>query len=142
MPLCPLPLRGMHFDNASGIVDLDVTLEALPLTGGRSAGRLARPATSPRARGPRRDGQHDHQQRASDDEGRGLVSIWMLGMLNAGPQTVVMVPYAGRRESGPVVKSDYFGEVPADRLKVTPQAILFRRRQLPLEDRHLATTGP
>jgi hypothetical protein len=59
---------------------------------------------------------------------KGLVSIWMLGMLNAGPDNVVIVPYKPGDPSslGPVVKSDYFGPVPADRLKITPEAILFR----------------
>lgn len=59
---------------------------------------------------------------------KGLVSIWMLGMLNASPETVVIVPYKPGPESqlGPVVKSDYFGSVPADRLKITPEAVLFR----------------
>ena len=58
----------------------------------------------------------------------GLVSIWMLGMLNSGPETVIVVPYRPGDESelGPVVKSDYFGDVPAERLKVLPEAILFR----------------
>lgn len=58
---------------------------------------------------------------------KGLVSIWILGMLNAGPQTVVIVPYKPGDESklGPVVKSDYFGAVPPERLKVLPQAVLF-----------------
>jgi len=59
---------------------------------------------------------------------KGLVSIWILGMLNAGPETVVIVPYKPGPESqlGPVVKSDYFGVVPSDRLKITPEAVLFR----------------
>lgn len=59
---------------------------------------------------------------------KGLVSIWMLGMFNVSPQTVVIVPYKPGDESqlGPVVKSDYFGDVPPDRLKVLPEAILFR----------------
>ena len=59
---------------------------------------------------------------------KGLVSIWILGMMNAGPETVVIVPYkpGGEAELGPVVKSDYFGAVPADRLKITPEAVLFR----------------
>jgi hypothetical protein len=58
---------------------------------------------------------------------KGLVSIWMLGMMNAAPQTVVIVPYKPGPESelGPVVKSDYFGQVPPERLKITPEAILF-----------------
>jgi len=51
---------------------------------------------------------------------RGLVSIWILGMLNCGPQCVVVVPYkdGDAARLGPVVKSDYFGPVPPDRLKV------------------------
>ncbi len=57
---------------------------------------------------------------------QGLVSIWMLGMLNASPETVVIVPYrpGDERELGPPVKSDYFGQVPPERLKVLPEAIL------------------
>jgi hypothetical protein len=59
---------------------------------------------------------------------KGLVSIWILGMMNCGPETVVIVPYKPGpvSEFGPVVKSDYFGEVPADRLKVLPKVALLR----------------
>ena len=59
---------------------------------------------------------------------KGLVSIWILGMMNAGPRTVVLVPYKVGSETqlGPAVKSDYFGAIPADRLKVAPEAVLFR----------------
>jgi hypothetical protein len=59
---------------------------------------------------------------------KGLVSIWILGMMNAGPETIVIVPYkpGSEAELGHVVKSDYFGEVPPGRVKVTPEAVLFR----------------
>jgi hypothetical protein len=59
---------------------------------------------------------------------KGLVSMWILGMINSGPETVVVVPYKAGSEAdlGPVMKSDYFGPVPAERLKVTPEAVLFR----------------
>jgi hypothetical protein len=59
---------------------------------------------------------------------KGLVSIWMLGMMNAGPETVVIVPYkpGSEAELGPVVKSDYFGAVPEERLKTLPEAVLMR----------------
>jgi hypothetical protein len=61
-------------------------------------------------------------------EETGLVSIWILGMLCAGPQTVVIVPYKEGDESemGPPVRSDYFGHVPPDRLRVLPGVALFR----------------
>jgi hypothetical protein len=59
---------------------------------------------------------------------KGLISMWILGMMNAGPKAVIIAPYkAGSvAELGPVVKGDYFGPVPADRLKITPEAVLFR----------------
>lgn len=59
-------------------------------------------------------------------EKTGLVSIWMLGMLNASPKTVVIVPYKPGDETrlGPPVKSDYFGQIPPERLKILPEAIL------------------
>ena len=58
----------------------------------------------------------------------GLVSIWILGMMNAGPRSAIVVPYRAGAESelGPTVESGYFGSVPGDRLKVTPEAVLFR----------------
>lgn len=58
---------------------------------------------------------------------KGLVSIWILDMLNSSPQTVVIAPYKAGPEAklGPVVKSDYFGVTPPDRLKVLPEAVLF-----------------
>lgn len=58
----------------------------------------------------------------------GLVSIWILSMMNSSPETVIIVPYRAGSESelGPVVKADYFGPVPPERLKITPEAILFR----------------
>jgi len=57
----------------------------------------------------------------------GLVSIWILGILRAGPRTVVIMPYKQGDESelGPPIRSDYFGDVPADRLKVLPGVVLF-----------------
>jgi hypothetical protein len=65
---------------------------------------------------------------ADFQQDRGLVSIWMLSMLTSGPETIIVVPYkpGSEAELGPVVKSDYFGKIPADRLKILPQAILFR----------------
>ena len=59
---------------------------------------------------------------------KGLVSLWVLGQMQGGVQTVVIVPYKPGPEAalGSVVKSDYCGPVPADRLKITPEAVLFR----------------
>ena len=58
----------------------------------------------------------------------GLLSIWILGMFNASPDAVVLVPYKQGPESelGPVVESGYFGSVPPDRLQAKEGIIYFR----------------
>ena len=58
----------------------------------------------------------------------GLLSIWLLGMFNHTPTTTVVIPYKSGedQELGPVVNDDYFGKVPADRLKVDENAIYFK----------------
>ena len=58
----------------------------------------------------------------------GLLSIWLLGMLNHSPTMTVVIPYKIGDESslGPIVIDDYFGKVPSDRLKVTEKAIFFK----------------
>jgi uncharacterized protein DUF6786 len=58
---------------------------------------------------------------------KGLVSIWSLGQFPAGPRTYIVLPYKAGDESelGPVVNADYFGRIPAERLRVSSQAIWF-----------------
>jgi len=58
----------------------------------------------------------------------GMLSIWILSMLNASQQTTVAVPYKQGDSSGlgKIVTDDYFGKVPADRLKVDSGLILFK----------------
>jgi hypothetical protein len=58
----------------------------------------------------------------------GLLSIWILGMMNATPSTTVVIPFKKGPESelGPIVNDTYFGKVPADRLKLKDDAVLFR----------------
>lgn len=57
----------------------------------------------------------------------GLLSIWILGMYKHSAQTTVLVPYVEGDEAalGPIVNADYFGTVPADRLKVADGVIRF-----------------
>lgn len=85
---------------------------------GRSAARMVAYETTNRVtnRGP------------AFSKPRGLISIWILGMMNSGPRAVVIVPYqpGPTAERGEPVKSDYFGPVPDDRLKVLPGAVLLR----------------
>ncbi|MDI6699440.1 MAG: hypothetical protein QME85_10995 [Candidatus Saccharicenans sp.] len=58
----------------------------------------------------------------------GLVSIWILGMFNPSPVTTIVIPYKSgpEEELGPVVNDAYFGQVPADRLKIADGVIYFK----------------
>lgn len=62
------------------------------------------------------------------DKASGMLSIWILSMLNADEKTTIFIPYkqGDTAQLGKVVTDDYFGKVPADRLKVTDKMILFK----------------
>ena len=55
----------------------------------------------------------------------GMPSVWLLGMLNPNPGTTVFIPYE-LREGETIVKDDYFGKVPSDRLIVKGGFVFFR----------------
>jgi len=57
----------------------------------------------------------------------GLLSVWILGMFNHSPSTTIVVPIVpGPEETlGTKVTSDYFGQVPPERLVVKDRAIFF-----------------
>lgn len=59
------------------------------------------------------------------NETNGMLSIWILSMLNASEKTMVVVPFKQDGE-GPVYTDDYFGKVPADRLRYENGVIFFR----------------
>ena len=58
----------------------------------------------------------------------GLLSVWMLGMFNPSSAVIVVIPYKPGDEKimGPPVNDNYFGKIPADRLRVTDNHIYFR----------------
>ncbi|WP_372776010.1 DUF6786 family protein [Mangrovibacterium sp.] len=55
----------------------------------------------------------------------GLPSIWMLSMYNPSPDVVIIVPYEPAAD-GAVVKSDYFGAIPEDRIRICENCVLLR----------------
>ncbi len=61
-------------------------------------------------------------------EDYGFVSIWLLSMLNPSEEGVVFIPIqtGNEEELGKIVTDDYFGKVPADRLKVKDGMIYFK----------------
>jgi len=58
----------------------------------------------------------------------GMLSIWILSMMNASGQTTVAVPYKKGDSTtlGKIVTDDYFGKVPGDRLKDQDGLLLFK----------------
>jgi hypothetical protein len=62
------------------------------------------------------------------DSKHGMLSLWVLCMMNASDKTNVALPYKKGDVStlGKIVTDDYFGKVPADRLQVENGLILFK----------------
>ena len=58
----------------------------------------------------------------------GLLSIWILSMLNANENTTIALPYkkGDAAQLGKIVTDDYFGKVPADRLQIKDGLILLK----------------
>jgi hypothetical protein len=59
------------------------------------------------------------------NETHGMLSIWILSMLNATEKTVVVAPFKTDGE-GPIYTDDYFGQVPSSRLRNENGVIFFK----------------
>ena len=58
----------------------------------------------------------------------GLPSIWMLGMYNPSPTTIMVIPFleGPEEELGPKVNDTYFGKVPEEHLRVENDVLFFK----------------
>jgi hypothetical protein len=58
----------------------------------------------------------------------GMLSVWMLSMLNPSPGVTIFIPFreGNEKETGKIVNNDYFGMVPADRLIIAKGIIYFK----------------
>jgi len=54
----------------------------------------------------------------------GQLSVWILGMYKPSNQTTIIAPFNTEGE-GTIVNDTYFGKVPADRLKIVDDLVLF-----------------
>lgn len=54
----------------------------------------------------------------------GLISIWLLGMFTPSPSTTVIIPFLSGSQSS--ITTDYFGDIPADRLEIREDVLLFK----------------
>ena len=78
------------------------------------------------------------------DRQRGLLAIWSLGQFPAGPRTFIILPYKGGQDTslGPIVNGEYFGRVPAERLRIERRCHLVSGRwKIPREDWRSAAAG-
>ena len=55
----------------------------------------------------------------------GLVNVWILGMYAPSRDATALIPFDPKGE-GPIVRDDYFGKVPSDRLSVKDAYLAFR----------------
>jgi len=58
----------------------------------------------------------------------GMLSIWILGMLNPSPETTIIIPFreGAKDKLGKIVNDEYFGKVPADRLIIDGEVLYFK----------------
>ncbi|HLX66460.1 MAG TPA: DUF6786 family protein, partial [Puia sp.] len=57
----------------------------------------------------------------------GMPCIWQLDMLNPSPTTTIVIPFASASgDTSKPATTDYFGEIPADRMKIIDSVIYFR----------------
>ncbi|HEY5748391.1 MAG TPA: DUF6786 family protein [Chryseolinea sp.] len=57
---------------------------------------------------------------------KGLLSIWLLGMMTPSDQTTVMIPFHAKPNSRQLITDNYFGPIPPERLQVTDSVVYFR----------------
>ncbi|SHH88652.1 hypothetical protein SAMN04488109_5830 [Chryseolinea serpens] len=57
---------------------------------------------------------------------KGLLSIWLLGMMTPSDQTTVMIPFHAKANSRQLITDNYFGTIPPERLQVTDSVVYFR----------------
>ncbi|HVU98687.1 MAG TPA: DUF6786 family protein [Puia sp.] len=57
-------------------------------------------------------------------EATGMPCLWLLDMFNPSPATTIVIPYGG--DSSKPATTDYFGEIPADRIKYADNVLFFK----------------
>lgn len=55
----------------------------------------------------------------------GLLSIWLLGMFTPTDHTTVIIPFKQAPDSEQLVTTNYFGEIPAERLNIQDSVLFF-----------------
>jgi hypothetical protein len=121
--------KQMHLENFSGTsFDLKVNRKISLLDDSAIQVLLGKLPTGVKAVGFQSDNMVTNTGMAEWNKSSGMLSIWILSMLNAGDKTTIAIPYkqGDTASLGKIVTDDYFGKVPAERLKVADGLILFK----------------
>lgn len=121
--------KQMHLENFSGTsFDLKVNRKISLLDDSAIQALLGKLPTGVKAVGFQSDNMVTNTGRAEWNKSSGMLSIWVLSMLNAGDKTTIAIPYkqGDSASLGKIVTDDYFGKVPADRLKLSDGIMLFK----------------
>jgi hypothetical protein len=120
--------KSMHFENYSGVaLDLQVerNVRLLSLAQMNQLLGLDLPSALQTVGFETQNTITNTGQKAWDKT-NGMLSIWILSMLNASEKTMVVAPVREGEDLGPVYTDDYFGKVPADRLRHEKGLIFFK----------------
>lgn len=102
--------------------DLKVERRIRLLSEKESSDLLQMPLAAVKWVGYESDNQVTNTGQADWDKNKGVISIWLLGMLKASPAQVVILPY--KNGGSTQVNDAYFGKIAADRL-VKKDSVLF-----------------
>lgn len=56
----------------------------------------------------------------------GLLSIWLLGMMTPSDSTQVIIPFRPIENAKSMITTNYFGDIPADRLQIKDSVLFFK----------------
>jgi hypothetical protein len=56
---------------------------------------------------------------------KGLLSIWLLGMFSPSDKTTVIIPFHGIPDAHNYITTNYFGEIPKERLTISDSILFF-----------------
>jgi len=56
----------------------------------------------------------------------GLLSIWLLGMMTPTDSTIVIIPFHPSENATSLINTNYFGDIPADRLTIRDSVLFFQ----------------
>ena len=122
--------KDMHLQNYKGtdlILTVDRTIKLLDQQ--QINGRLGiSPDSSLRSVGYETDNQITNRGEKEWTEKTGMPCIWMLDMFKPSPETVIVVPFSNQNNDpfSKIATTNYFGEIPADRVKHSDTTLFFR----------------